>query len=88
LTAGRADDLSVPSARHLPDEVDERLAHRLAIILDGRVNSAPFIRSRIDDRAQISGHFTEQEATRLADVLMAGELPVAVRKVGESASAP
>ena len=63
---------------------------RLAIILDGNVYSAPVIRERIGDgRAQITGRFTEMEATDLAIVLRAGSLPAPVeiqeqRTVGPS----
>ena len=49
---------------------------RLAIVLDGKVFSAPVIRDRIPGgKAQISGRFTMQEAKDLAIVLRAGALP-------------
>ncbi len=41
----------------------------LAIVLDGRVVSAPVVRSRISDRGQIEGSFTQQEAQDLSLVL-------------------
>ena len=45
----------------------ENLNKRLAIVLDGHVYSAPVIRSEITGgKAQITGSFTEQEATELA----------------------
>ncbi len=50
----------------------------LAIILDGKVYSAPAIRSRITMRGQISGRFSSQEAADLAVVLRAGSLSVPV----------
>jgi len=53
---------------------------RMAIVLDDTIYSAPFIRERISGgSAQISGSFTEQEATDLAIVLRAGSLPAPVR---------
>jgi len=53
---------------------------RMAIILDDTVYSAPVIRERISGgSAQISGRFTEQEATDLAIVLRAGSLPAPVK---------
>lgn len=43
---------------------------RLAIVLDGKLYSAPTVREQIDsDSAQISGNFSEREARGLADVL-------------------
>jgi SecD/SecF fusion protein len=43
---------------------------RLAIVLDGKLYSAPTVREEIDnDSAQISGNFSEREARNLANVL-------------------
>ena len=54
------------------DNVDKRLA----IVLDGRVYSAPVIREPIaGGQAQISGSFTSEEAKNLAIALRAGALP-------------
>jgi SecD/SecF fusion protein len=50
----------------------------LAIVLDGRVFSAPAIRDTITDRGQITGDFTSQETKQLADVLNAGALEVPI----------
>ena len=53
---------------------------RLAIVLDGIVQSAPVIRSRIPDgNAIIEGSFTPEEAKNLSIVLKAGALPCPVR---------
>jgi len=68
------------TSNNLPDSIDEKRAHKLAIILDGRLHSAPFIRSRIDDQGQITGRFTNEEVGRLADVLTAGSLPTTLRE--------
>ena len=52
---------------------------RLAIVLDGNVQSAPVIREPIPSgRAQISGQFSVDEANDLAVVLRAGALPAPV----------
>jgi preprotein translocase subunit SecD len=51
--------------------------NRVAIVLDGVVYSAPTILAVINDDAQISGPFTQDEAELLADVLRYGALPVA-----------
>ncbi|MEO8427822.1 MAG: hypothetical protein ABI651_12000 [Verrucomicrobiota bacterium] len=45
----------------------ENINKRLAIVLDGRLYSAPVIRSEISDgKSQITGSFTEEEARALA----------------------
>jgi preprotein translocase subunit SecD len=57
----------------------------LAIILDGKVESAPVIRSRLPGEGIIEGGgatgFTEREARELASVLEAGALPVRLVRV-------
>lgn len=52
------------------------IGRRLAIVLDGKVKSAPTIQSEISDQGQITGRFTPQEAFDLALVLRSGALPV------------
>ncbi|MBE0475806.1 MAG: protein translocase subunit SecD [Coriobacteriia bacterium] len=55
------------------------VGERVAIVLDGTVQSAPQIRERIPTgETQISGDFTPEEARRLAAVLEAGALPVSL----------
>lgn len=57
----------------------ENVKKRLAIILDNVVYSAPVIQEPIPNgRAQITGHFTPEEAHDLAIVLRAGALPAPV----------
>jgi len=57
----------------------QNIGRRLAIVLDGKVHSAPVIRDRIPNgRAQISGNFSAPEASDLALVLRAGALPAPV----------
>ncbi len=51
---------------------------RLAIVLDGKVQSAPVIQSRITDAGRITGRFTREEANDLAIVLRAGALPAPI----------
>lgn len=54
----------------------DNIGRRLAIVLDGKVHSAPVIKTKIPDgNAQITGQFTAEEATDLAIVLKAGALP-------------
>ena len=69
------------------------IGKQLAIVLDNVVISAPVVQDRIaGGRAQITGRFTNDEASRLAIMLKAGALPVAVeiaenRSVGPSLGA-
>jgi preprotein translocase subunit SecD len=68
----------------------ENVGRRMAIVLDGKVQSAPVIQDRIGGgRAVITGSFTLDEARDLALVLRAGALPAPVvvaeeRTVGPS----
>ncbi|MBI3583612.1 MAG: protein translocase subunit SecD [Nitrospinae bacterium] len=58
----------------------ENVKKRLAIVLDKNVYSAPVIQEEISGgRAQITGHFTTEEAHDLAIVLRAGALPAPVK---------
>lgn len=72
------------------DEVTfKNIGKQLAIVLDGRVYSAPVIRDRIPNgQAQISGNFTVQEAGDLALVLRAGALPAPVSIIEERTVGP
>ncbi len=67
----------------------QNIGKRLAIVLDGKVHSAPVIRDRIPNgQAQISGNFTAAEASDLALVLRAGALPAPVTIVEERTVGP
>ena len=70
----------------------QNIGRSLAIILDGRVQSAPRIEGRINDEGRISGNFTQQEVTDLSLVLRSGALPASLtyleqRVVGPSLGA-
>ncbi len=54
------------------------IGENLAIVLEGKVRSAPVIRARIYERGQVEGNFTTDEANDLAIVLRAGALPVSI----------
>ena len=62
---------------------------RLAILLDGVIQSAPVIRERIPSgRAQITGKFSVEEANDLAIVLRAGALPAPIKVIEERTVGP
>ncbi len=67
----------------------ENVGRLLAIVLDGRVYSAPQIRERISGGvASITGSFTFHEARDLAIVLRAGALPAPVTILEERTVGP
>lgn len=67
----------------------ENVGKRMAIVLDGKIYSAPNIRERISGgRASISGSFTTAEAQDLAIVLRAGSLPAPVSVLEERTVGP
>jgi len=76
-------------ARTFDKLTKEHVGERFAIILEGKVNSAPVIRERISGgTAQITGSFTPTEARNLAIVLRAGALPAPVKVVEERSIGP
>ena len=61
----------------------DNVGRHLAIILDGRVQSAPQIEMRIDGgEGSIRGSFTQQEVADLSLVLRAGALPASMTYLG------
>ena len=76
-------------ARIFERVTSENVGRQLAIVLDGKVQSAPVIRERIGGgRAVISGSFTLDEARDLAIVLRAGALPAPVTIAEERTVGP
>jgi protein-export membrane protein SecD len=69
---------------------ERNVGKSLAIVLDGIVQSAPVIRTKISrgERASIEGSFSSEEAKVLAAVLRAGALPVPVKLVEERTVGP
>lgn len=62
---------------------------RMAIVLDGKVYSAPTINERISGgRAVISGRFSTEEANDLAVVLRAGALPAPLKTLQDLTVGP
>ncbi|WP_131193859.1 protein translocase subunit SecD [Lichenihabitans psoromatis] len=67
----------------------ENVGKRFAIVLDGKVVSAPVIRGAIPGGSgQISGGFTVEEANNLAVLLRAGALPAKLTVVEERTVGP
>lgn len=72
-------DFNEEGAKTFATVTGNNINRRLAIVLDGKVQSAPVIRSKIPDgHAIIEGNFTMEDASSLAIVLRAGALPAPV----------
>lgn len=64
------------------------IGRNLAVVLDGRVQTAPTIQSRIDYEGQITGSFSTQEAADLALTLRSGALPASLTSLEERTVGP
>ena len=73
-------------AEHTADHVGDYVA----MVLDGKVQSAPIIETRIPAGrpASITGSFTDEEARDLAIMLRAGKLPAPMRVIEERTVGP
>lgn len=65
------------------------IGHSIAIVLDDVVYSSPNVQNEIPNgRSSISGGFTNEEASDLANILKAGKLPAPSRIVEEAVVGP
>lgn len=71
-------------ARQFGDITQANVGHPFAIVLDGKVLSAPVIREPIlGGSGQISGNFTVEESAMLSALLRAGALPAPLTVIEE-----
>src|SRR5262249_38620531 len=80
--------LNQDGARKFGQFTGSNIGRNLAIILDGRVFSAPTIQDRITDEGRITGNFTTQEAQDLSLVLRSGALPASLTSLEERTVGP
>jgi preprotein translocase subunit SecD len=66
----------------------ENIGRQLAIILDGRVQSAPTLESRINAEGRITGSFTPEEVNDLSLKLRSGALPAKLDYLEEQTIGP
>ena len=66
----------------------ENIGRQLAIILDGRVQSAPRIDSKITTEGRITGSFTQDEVANLSLILRSGALPAKLDYLQERTIGP
>lgn len=69
-------DFQMKDPRRFGELTRANIGKPLGIFLDHHYLSAPIIQSVITDSGQITGNFTEDEVTRIANELNAGALPV------------
>jgi preprotein translocase subunit SecD len=80
--------LSNEGARKFGKVTGENVGRQLAIILDGRVQSAPRIESRITSDGRITGSFTQDEVQNLSLILRSGALPASLTYLEERTIGP
>lgn len=80
--------LTPDGARRFEKVTGENVGKQLAIILDGKLQSAPVINSRISDSGIIQGRFTPEEADDLVVILKAGALPAGIKYLEERTVGP
>ncbi len=80
--------LSTASAARFGPFTEANIGHKMAIVLDHHVHSAPVINGRIDDSGMIEGNFTQESAQDLALILRAGALPASIHYIEERTIGP
>ncbi len=81
--------LNSSGAKIFGDFTANNIGNRLAVVLDGKVYSAPNIRERIGGGSgQISGGFTLSEAGNVAIALRSGALPASVKLLEKRSVGP
>jgi len=80
--------LNNEGGRKFAKVTSENVGRQLAIILDGRVQSAPRIETRIATDGRITGSFTQQEVQDLSLILRSGALPARLDYLQEETIGP
>jgi len=80
--------LSNEGGRKFGNVTGENIGRQLAIILDGRVQSAPSINGRITTDGRITGSFTNEEVSNLSLILRSGALPAKLDYLEERTIGP
>ena len=80
--------LKPEGGRRLGEWSEANINRYLAVVLNGEVRSAPFIKSKITDDGQITGLFTKEEAEDVALTLRSGGMPAPVEVLEEGTYKP
>ena len=80
--------LTPDGAKLFGDATASNIDRGLAIVLDGKVQSAPTIEQRITDSGVIRGGFSQQQVEDLSTVLRSGALPASLNYLYQSTVGP
>ncbi len=80
--------LTPDGAKLFGDATAANIGRGLAIVLDGRVQSAPTIEDRITDSGVIRGSFTQPQVEDLSTVLRSGALPASINYLYQNSVGP
>ncbi len=81
--------MNADGARDWARLTGENIGRSVAIVMDGKVYSAPTVQSEITGgSSQITGNFSIQEADDLANLLKSGKLPAPARIIQETVVGP
>jgi len=80
--------LSTAAASRFGPFTESNIGHKMAIVLDHKVYTAPVINGRIEDSGIIEGNFSQESAQDLALVLRAGALPASIKYLEERTVGP
>jgi preprotein translocase subunit SecD len=80
--------LNTDGGRRFGTVTGENIGRNLAIVLDGRVQSAPRIDGRITTDGRIYGAFTQEEVQNLSLILRSGALPASLTYLEERTIGP
>lgn len=74
--------------RKFGDFTGANVGRYIAIVLDNKIQSAPVVKSRIEDSGVIEGTFTPQQAADLSLILRSGSLPASLTTLEERTVGP
>jgi len=80
--------VSNQAAKRFGPFTGSNIGHKMAIVLDGQVQSDPVINGQITDQGYIEGNFTQQQAKDLSLILNAGALPASIKYIEERTIGP
>ncbi len=80
--------LTPDGSRKFGTVTEQNIGRQLAIIVDGRVQSAPTIENRITSDGRINGSFTQEEVQNLSLILRSGALPASMEYLEERLIGP
>jgi SecD/SecF fusion protein len=83
MTTRGGTELGTLTERFKPEDNGE-FKHRLGILFDGKLISAPYLNTIISDNGTITGNYTKQEVSFMVNVLNAGSLPAVLDETPKS----